>query len=866
MTYTLSGFRFDPSTNEITNGDFSAGATGFTTEYDPGSGGAFGLLSDEGEYVISSNTSLTHSNFASCTDHTGGGDMMVVNGATTPGEAVWCQMVTVLPGRDYAFSAWLMSAIAQNPARLQFSVNGNLLGNTFRASNAVCIWNEFNEVWNSGAETSAEICIVNQNTGGSGNDFALDDLFFGEVCEQTDEVTVDFITVDAVAPATVPLPCNAGPLGFQIDGSGSSSGPEYFYNWTTVDGNILFDQNTASPTVNQAGTYLLTVTYDDGLAFCIDQATVVVTEDPDIPEAFAESLGDISCTTPTTRLTAVGSTSGGGIDYQWSTTDGFIASGETSGGPIVNSSGTYTLLVTHRASGCTASASVTVTEDRREPVVAIATPGMLDCSGRSIQLNASNSEAARNITATWSTSGGNFVAGTNGLRPVVNAPGAYTLTLTNTDNGCTVDSTVIVSQRMSNLTVNVPRADIITCLQPQVDLTGLVGNGTNYTYAWSTSNGNFTSGTSAATATVDSAGLYILAVTDGGTGCTLRDTVRVIANNANPDIAIQSAPPFTCVRAQQTLNTSGSSLGPDFNYRWTTADGSILSDTFGPSPTVTEAGVYTLRITNATNGCFADSSLRISENLSTPVANAGTGFILTCDTSQDTLDGRNSTQSLTLEYDWSTANGNILADTNTLRPVIGAPGNYILTVTDTLNGCASKDTVMIGQDDNIPTATIAPPSQLNCDNTTLGLDATGSDFGPGFTLSWSTTDGNILSGDAGLTPRIDAPGTYTLRQCVKTSFRQWRKPAQPSSLRAPTTPSPSSPRALRSGTRWTINGRPPTDFSWTTPVWWGPAFTGLVGTSLPSATGIMVVALRTASIFRRISCPRQSIYRLPCGK
>jgi len=87
---------------------------------------------------------------------------MIVNGATIPNQSVWCQTVSVVPDTD---------------SILQFSINGELLGMPFTPAGGagVCDWEEFNEVWNSGTNTTALICLLNQNTFGEGNDFALDD-------------------------------------------------------------------------------------------------------------------------------------------------------------------------------------------------------------------------------------------------------------------------------------------------------------------------------------------------------------------------------------------------------------------------------------------------------------------------------------------------------------------------------------------------------------------------------------------------------------------------------------------------------------------------------------------------------------------
>lgn len=195
-TYTLTATSLDGN-NLIVNPNFDGGLTGFTSDYIPGTGGAFGLLSGEGQFAVATNAADTHTNFAPCTDHTGGGNMLVVNGAGVPNQDVWCQTVPVNPGTDYAFSAWVTSVISSSPAQLQFSVNGMLIGGIYTASASTCAWGQFNAIWNSGGSSTAEICIVNQNTATSGNDFALDDLSFGELCEATDQVTITVIDLNA---------------------------------------------------------------------------------------------------------------------------------------------------------------------------------------------------------------------------------------------------------------------------------------------------------------------------------------------------------------------------------------------------------------------------------------------------------------------------------------------------------------------------------------------------------------------------------------------------------------------------------------------------------------------------------------------
>lgn len=177
--------------NIVVNGDFSQGDVDFTTAFQHGTpGGPYGLLSDEGTYAVTTDPSLVHTNFASCTDHTGGGQMLVVNGSSQADANIWCQNIAVTANTYYAFSAWLMSVTPDNPAEMDFLVNGTSLGTPLLASNTLCEWHQFYAVWNSGTNTTANICIINQQLATSGNDFALDDITFAPLCSFTDSIEV----------------------------------------------------------------------------------------------------------------------------------------------------------------------------------------------------------------------------------------------------------------------------------------------------------------------------------------------------------------------------------------------------------------------------------------------------------------------------------------------------------------------------------------------------------------------------------------------------------------------------------------------------------------------------------------------------
>lgn len=228
-TYTLTTITLEAEL--ITNGDFEGGDTGFSSDYMLGNGGPFGTLSNEGTYGIGNNPADLHSNFPACTDHTSAnGNMMVVNGASDPNAQVWCQTITVEPDTDYQFSAWATAMGTENPAQLQFSINGAVLGEIFGLPANPCTWNNFDEIWSSGSSTTAEICILNQNTAPSGNDFAIDDISFQQICISEATYTIEVSTPFVAITNSSPIDCNGNSGSAFALASGGI--PPYSYAWS----------------------------------------------------------------------------------------------------------------------------------------------------------------------------------------------------------------------------------------------------------------------------------------------------------------------------------------------------------------------------------------------------------------------------------------------------------------------------------------------------------------------------------------------------------------------------------------------------------------------------------------------------------
>lgn len=179
--------------NLVVNGDFEAGNIGFISDYQYVSGP--NSATPPAVYAIDTSPRNVHDLWSNFGDHTtGDGLMMIVNGSLTSGDRVWQEEnLSVLPNTTYYFSTWIAASFPASPALLDFSINGEKLGETFTANAAPGTWQQFFATWNSGANTTATLALVNQNTAFGGNDFALDD-----------------IVLDTIRPGIVPEPATWG--------------------------------------------------------------------------------------------------------------------------------------------------------------------------------------------------------------------------------------------------------------------------------------------------------------------------------------------------------------------------------------------------------------------------------------------------------------------------------------------------------------------------------------------------------------------------------------------------------------------------------------------------------------------------------
>ncbi|PLX05866.1 MAG: hypothetical protein C0596_15300 [Marinilabiliales bacterium] len=315
---------------------------------------------------------------------------------------------------------------------------------------------------------------------------------------------------------------------------------------------------------------------------------------------------------------------------------------------------------------------------------------------------------------------GNTSANTLSVGPVTSGSNVE-LTVTPVSSICTDPQTIIctttgcvspVADAGSHITID--------CNTPSINLDGSASStGVDFTYLWSTADGNIVSGADTQTPVIDLGGTYTLTVTNNNGGCIATDNVVVTGDFATPTAGITNNTGTTVLDCTNTSISVTATGGGTYSWSGGSTPGTANN-------TLTSAGNYTVTVTG-TNGCTDTESINITQNATPPTAgitnNTGT-TILDCNTTSISVTAAGGGT-----YSWSGG-----ATPGTSGNTLNSAGNYTVTVT-AVNGCTYTESINITQNITPPSAGITNntgTTVLDCNNTSISVTATG-----GGTYSWS---------------------------------------------------------------------------------------------------------------------------------
>lgn len=522
--------------------------------------------------------------------------------------------------------------------------------------------------------------------------------------------------------------------------SGGTAPYTFVWNHTGESIDILSDLDT--------GTYQLTVTDQIG---CISTAITSVSQPLPLSVSL-ETVEHIDCATPFGKITTAASGGTGTLQFGWNNDQNTSNISELPAGQ-------YELVVSDE-NNCEATLSVVV-EDRIEyPTALMMVNDTLDCVTEQVMVTATGSSQGPGYVYQWTTPDDQIIA--DSLALMADQAGEFQLIITDSFSRCQDTATVEVAVDTLAPIADAGPPDSLTCLVSTLSLNGNTSQNEPVSYSWSTTDGMITSGAGTPDPTINAPGTYRLQILNERNGCRAVDSVLITENRDQPIINFDAADSITCVQPSVLLSGSGSSTGPEFSYSWQTMNGSIISDTTGAIISVNEPGDYFLEITDQRNGCSQIDSLAVLANRTFPQVNAGPDQQLNCAYPTIQLQAALSDDGPNFDISWNTLVGLQTIDDATLSPSVDQAGTFELQITNTTNGCVSRDTVRVTANFESPLAQIEIPALLTCQDTVISISAANAVPGTSFAYQWTTSNGHIVAGANTLTPEVNAPGFYQL--------------------------------------------------------------------------------------------------------
>ena len=400
--------------------------------------------------------------------------------------------------------------------------------------------------------------------------------------------------------------------------------------------------------------------------------------------------------------------------------------------------GSYVATVT-ADNNCISLHTITVVADTLYPQVDIMSNGVLDCDTELVTLTGSSD--LDGSTYVWSDLNDNIFLDES---LEVGFPGLYDLVIT-APNTCLVDTFIMVEIDTLRPEITTGVDPIFNCADGEVNLS--IETTTNIiSYDW---NGPLGFGSGLMDPIAIAPGIYTVTVTND-LGCSTSAEVNVIDDTKGPEIMVRDTF-VTCdlLAVKLPLDTDDDEI----SYNWV-APG-FSSDKQNPETNI--PGEYIVYAISDRNECVTKDTVNVTYIDIPPIFDIESDN-LNCYQPQTTL------VALDVEDDfsaiWTDYNFLPLAQDSLLVEM--ADSFYLIVLG--INSCTDTTFVSVVADFEQLDVEILLIEPFQCENTDaiIELDGIEIEAMEDFTISWTTFDGNIVSGEESFAANISGEGTYFL--------------------------------------------------------------------------------------------------------
>jgi hypothetical protein len=415
----------------------------------------------------------------------------------------------------------------------------------------------------------------------------------------------------------------------------------------------------------------------------------------------------------------------GSYTYRWS--PGTNLSDSTLANPVVTitpSNIEYHLTVTDNVTGCSGVDSTHFTINTK-PTVVITSPDTNLCAGQSTTLTATGGNPTGG-TYQWSPTVGMTPSAGNTATVTVSPPGTQGYQVVYDAGGCydTAYQTIhIYPVVVAHAGPSQTYCSTVTGTLTLGATPAATGGSGSYTYRWSPGTNLSDSTLANPVVTITPSNIeYHLTVTDNVTGCSGVDSTHFTINT-KPIVTIAASDTNLCAGQQSVLTATGSNpIGG--TYQWSPLVSITPAAGNTGTVTVTPPGNQTYFVVYNASGCY-DTAYQTIHVYPTVVAHGGgpKNFCSPIDSVKLGAIPAATGGSGHYSYRWSP--GTTLNDSVIANP-IATPTNtitYYLTVTDSVTGCSSVDSVLVTRNPG-PPARVGPNASI-CTGGSVSLTASG---------------------------------------------------------------------------------------------------------------------------------------------
>ena len=519
----------------------------------------------------------------------------------------------------------------------------------------------------------------------------------GNGCQQSTDfkITENILAMNASIEATQGINCNgdnSGALAATVSGGKAP----YQYQWSVAS------LSGANPSNLPAGDYALTITDVKGA----EAVTQVTLNEPSALTATIQVQAAASTDNSDGKATVKVEGGTGKYTYQWD-------NGETIKSAKALAPGAHTVTITD-ASGCTTTATCTISENILALNVSLSQTNQIDCAGNANAALAVDANGGKGpYTYQWSTAG-TTTANASDLKA-----GAYSVTVTDAVGTTQTAQIDIAEPKALEASIIVEQAASTDNADGKARADAKGGTG-KYTYQWD-------NGETIKSAKALAPGAHTVTITDAS-GCTTTATCTISENILALNVSLSQTNQIDCAgNANAALAVDANGGKGPYTYQWSTAG------TTTANASDLKAGAYSVTVTDAV-GTTQTAQIDIAEPKALEAS-----IIVEQAASTDNADGkaRANVKGGTGKYTYRWDNGETTEIASKL-----APGQRALTVTDG-SGCEAVATVTISENVLPLTASVQQTGEIKCNgDNTAGVSIQTSGGKAPFEYSWNNTAAN----------------------------------------------------------------------------------------------------------------------------